>query len=83
MTLGALMFRRLLAMINRSFGQRVGFCGILQRFLRRNRHRFVFLRRLASERSTKAIKSNLEKGILMRYAREILKAGEKVAHFEK
>lgn len=83
MTLGALMFRRLLAMLNRSFGQRVGFCGILQRLLRRNRHRFVFLHRLASEGSTKAIKSNLEKGILMRYAWEILKAGEKVAHFEK
>lgn len=83
MTLGALMFRRLLAMLNHLFSQRVGFCGILQRLFRRNRHRFVFLRRLASERSTKAIKSNLEKGIFMRYAWEILKAGEKVAHFEK
>lgn len=83
MTLGSLMFRRLLAMLNRSFGQGVGFCGILQRLLRRNQHRFVFLRRLASERSTKAIKSNLEKGILMRYAREILKAGGKSCAFRE
>lgn len=76
MTAGALMFRRVLAAFNCSFGGRFGFCGILQQLL------VVYFSdaALASDASTGAIKSNLEKSILMRHASPndwVLRAGER------
>lgn len=84
MTLAALMFRRFLAMLNRSFRSEVWLLRHPATASPGETAIVLFSYAGWHQRDPqKAIKSNLEKRILMRYTQEILKAREKVARFEK